>query len=182
MIRWPTIYDFDQLKNQIKRIVDSNYIRDFYTLSINEKELYQGDVLYLDKKFAFLNAEGNFEAVKFTRYWVILGNSCDFSREVKDLPYTNIAPLQSIEKEIPEYIVTGLKNFQNYKRMYFPNVGDDNLEYFLDFTQTMTISKQFLENFGIDKLKKRELTHQGWVLLHSCLIRYFTRDDGRFDK
>ena len=32
-----------------------------------------------------------------------------------------------------------------------------------------------------EALKIKELSYASWVLFHSCIIRYFARDDGRDD-
>ena len=41
--RWPTVYDFEQLQNQINQIVKDDYSHGFYELSPVKKELYQGE-------------------------------------------------------------------------------------------------------------------------------------------
>ncbi|WOE69067.1 hypothetical protein RZR97_08085 [Hydrogenimonas thermophila] len=177
--RWATIYDFEELQNQIKQIVKSNYTKGFYKLSIDKHSLFQGDIIKLDKKFAYLNKDGQFQAEYFSGFWIILGNSCDFDRDIKDLPFTNITPMQKLNGDVPEKIINGLKNFQNYKHMYIPSF-DSNDEYFIDFTKIMTISKEYLKS-DIYNFKIAELTFDSWILLHSCLVRYFARDDGRND-
>ena len=178
--RWPTVYDFEQLQSQIKEIVKCNYSQGFYTSLPKQNELYQGDIIKLDKKFVSLGADGNFEAEMYSSFWIVLGNSCDFARDTKDLPYTNIIPLQKLNSDIPEKIKNGLKNFQNYKHMYIPDFLGDDSEYFLDFTKIMTISKEYLLQ-DIKTIKIKELSYTAWVLFHSCIIRYFARDDGRND-
>jgi hypothetical protein len=178
--RWPTAYDFNDLQSQIKDIVKSDYLDNFYTKNMDKNSLFQGDIIQLDKKFVYLNKDGKFEAGSFSDYYMILGNSCDFDRSLSEIPFTNITPLHMIETTTPKDILSGLKNFQNYKRMYIPTFSGDN-EYYIDFTKIMTVSKEFLKNQDISKIKKAELTFASWVLLHSCIIRYFARDDGRND-
>jgi len=178
--RWPTVYDFEELQNQIKQIVKSNYSKGFYNLSIDKHSLFQGDIIKLNKKFAYLNKDGKFQAEYFSSFWMLLGNSCDFDRNIKDLPFTNITPLQKLDSNVPQKILNGLKNFQNYKHMYIPSFDGNDDEYFIDFTKIMTVSKEYLK-IDIYNFKVAELTFESWVLLHSCLVRYFARDDGRND-
>ena len=178
--RWLTVYDFEQLQIQIKEILKCDYNQGFYTNTPKRSELFQGDIIQLDRKFVSINEDGEFEAQKYSDFWIVVGNSCDFARDVKELPYTNLIPLQQIEKNAPSKIINGLKNFQNYKHMYVPNFLDDESEYFLDFTKIATVSKEYLQK-EITSIKIKELTYSSWVLLHSCIIRYFARDDGRND-
>ncbi len=178
--RWPTVYDFEQLQKQIKQIVKENYSKGFYTLASKQSELYQGDIIKLDKKFVSLNNSGSFEAESYSGFWMVLGNTCDFARDIKELPFTNIIPLQKLHEDIPEKIKNALKNFQNYKHMYIPDFLGDHSEYFLDFTKIMTISKEYMQQ-DIETIKIKQLSYASWVLFHSCIIRYFARDDGRND-
>lgn len=178
--RWPTVYDFEQLQSQIKEIVKSDYKEGFYSISPKAFELYQGDIIKLDKKFVSINVDGDFEAQRYSDFWLVIGNTCDFARTIEDLPYTNLIPLQMIDAAAPIKMTEGLKNFQNYKHMYIPSFLADDNEYFLDFTKIATVSKEYLQK-DIDSVKIKELTYSTWVLLHSCIIRYFARDDGRND-
>ena len=179
--RWQPIYDFDELQEQIKNIIQNDYKEDFYTTSLDIASLFQGDIVVIDKKFVYLNQDGKHQAEYFSEYYMIIGNSCDFDRSIKDLPYTNIIPLQRIEIDIPKDILNGLKKFQNYKHMYLPNFDNSNDEYFIDFTKIMTVSKEYLLNQNISSIKIAELTFESWILLHACIVRYFARDDGRHD-
>ncbi len=46
-----------------------------------------------------------------------------------------------------------------------------------DFTRATTIGKSYLRCVTIEA----SLEKHTWYLLHSCLVRYLARDDGRFD-
>ncbi len=180
--RWPTIYDFEQLQSQIKEVVKSNYIRGFYSLTPKTQELYQGDIIYIDKKFLYINGDGEYNAENYTNYWIVLGNTCDISRNIDDVPFTNIIPIIEFEDSVPINILDGIKNFQNYKSMYIPPfIQEDEKNYFIDFTKILTISKEYFLNKEIKLIKKKELTYSSWILFHACLVRYLARDDGRND-
>ncbi len=65
--------------------------------------------------------------------------------------------------------------------MYIPSFLDNDDEYFIDFTKINTISKEYLLKKNESNFKQAELTYTSWILFHSCIIRYFARDDGRND-
>ena len=56
----------------------------------------------------------------------------------------------------------------------------DGSEYFIDFTKILTVSKEYLHK-ETEAKKIKELSYVSWVLFHSCIIRYFARDDERND-
>ncbi len=173
--RWSPVYDFDSLKLQIKELVESGLVG-FYNESPNLLEIYQGDIFELkDGMFPYIDEEGNIVAEE-SNIWLVLGNTCDITRD--DLEYTNIIPLEVLT-DIPPDIMNDLKKFQNYKKIYYPPYStDENQGYLVDFTKICTIDKKFLSANGN---KICELKFHSWVLFHSCIIRYFARDDGRND-
>lgn len=178
--RWPTVYDFKELEEQIKEIVKDNYSKGFYSLTPRNSELFQGDIIFIEKKFLFIDNDGKYNAEEYTNYWIVVGNTCGIARDIETIPMTNIIPILKFEEKVPEGILLGIKNFQNYKSMYIPSFNDEESSYFVDFTKIMTISKEYLLN-DIDAKKIKELTYSSWILFHACLLRYLVRDDGRND-
>ena len=53
--RWPTVYDSKELEEQIKKIVKDNYSKGFYSLTPRNSELFQGDIIFIEKKFLFID-------------------------------------------------------------------------------------------------------------------------------
>lgn len=177
---WPTVYDFHELQKQISEIARSHYSKGFYTL-FEKPELCQGDIVYIEKKFLYIDKDGNYAAEEYTNYWIIVGNTCDIARSIEDIAFTNIIPILKFDEDVPSRILSGIKNFQNYKSMYIPNFNEDSNNYYVDFTKIMTISKEYLLK-DVNAIKKKELTYASWILFHSCLLRYLVRDDGRNDQ
>ena len=177
--RWPTVYDFKELQTQISEIAKCNYSRGFYSLC-EKNELCQGDIIYIKKKFLYIDENGEYSAEEYTNYWMIVGNTCDIARSITDISFTNIIPILKFDESVPLKILSGIKSFQNYKSMYVPPFSDDMNNYFIDFTKIMTISKEYLLK-DAKAIKKKELTYASWILFHSCLLRYLVRDDGRND-
>lgn len=177
--RYPTIYDFDELKAQIKELVRSGLEHNFFESYPDNDEFYQGDVIELQADWPFINEDGDIAIIdeeSQSNLWVILGNTCDIVRQ--DLPYTNIIPISIIEDDIESSVLNDLKAFQNFKKIYFPDSIKGSKGFMIDFTQISSVDKSFLKAHGI---KKNQLTRESWVLFHSCIVRYFARDDGRND-
>lgn len=173
--RWPPVYDFDTLQEQIKELLAKGLDEGFYKDTHNNDEFFQGDLISLESGFPYIDENGDIVAEE-NNIWLILGNTCDIARE--DLYYTNIVPLDILENDVPIDIINKLKSFQNYKRMFFPDTSKASQGYIADFTKICTIEKQFLIK---NATKINELEFHSWVLFHSCIIRYFARDDGRND-
>ncbi|HFS67157.1 MAG TPA: hypothetical protein ENK67_02995 [Flavobacteriia bacterium] len=173
--RWPTIYDFDSLQKEISCLLGRGLDEGFYNTSPDTENLFQGDILEIDLEFPFIDEDGDISSFTSSK-WLLLGNTCDITRE--DLPYTNLIPLEELENDIPEGILASLKQYQNYKRVYLPDITKKSNGYIADFTQICSIKKDFL----IENAQKvSELEYASWVLFHSCIVRYFARDDGRKD-
>lgn len=171
--RWPPVYDFDSLQNEIKTLVDKGLEENFYTEHPTLTNFFQGDIIELDMDFPFIDENGDIAAT-YSNKWLILGNTCDISRD--DLPYTNIIPLDELGEDVPTKIIRDLKNFQSYKKIFFPDISKESFGYVAEFTQICSIEKAYL----IKEAKKiSELKYHSWVLFHSCIVRYFARDDGR---
>ena len=79
--RWPTVYDFKELQTQISEIAKCNYSRGFYSLC-EKNELCQGDIIYIKKKFLYIDENGEYSAEEYTNYWMIVGNTCDIARSI----------------------------------------------------------------------------------------------------
>lgn len=176
--RWPVTYDIEGLKQQIVDIKNNIDTALFY--NYKEKQLSilcQGDIFELDIYFPYIDDNGEAVGDK-EQMWVLIGNTCDMQRDIKDLEFTQIAPLSLLSDEDFKdntNILEDLKNYQSYKKFYFQNFNKTH--YILDFTKICTIHKQAL--YGVKKTK--ELTFESWVLFHCCLVRYLARDDGRHD-
>ena len=173
--RWPPVYDFDSLQAEIKQLINRGLEENFYSENPNLEELFQGDIIELDIIFPYIDNSGNVSGIDANK-WLILGNTCDITRD--DLAYTNILPLDELREDVPYEIINNLKKFQSYKKIFFPDISKKTLGYVAEFTKICSIEKSYL----LQEFKKvSELEYHSWVLFHSCIIRYFARDDGRND-
>ncbi len=179
--RWPPVYDFDSLGSEINKLVANQSIFDVFFHQRNlDSGLYQGDILRYPGIFPFIDEDGNVQVMEETfDYWLILGNTCDLDRELPSPHLSHIVPLTSLEEDIPDEILSGLMSYNSYKRFFIPS-WDSSIAsgFILNFTYICSVDKKSLLNHA--QVRAR-LTFKSWLLLHSCLVRYLARDDGRHD-
>lgn len=184
--RWPPIYDFEQLGQQIKDLIsDGSIFCQFFVHTIDETSLFQGDIVSLKNYPIYIDRDGDIAVIdEEFDYWVILGNTCDLSRNMTSgresvFPHlTHVSPLMPIPNDIPTDILNNLKKYKLYKRVFIPKWGDEGNDFYIDLTIMNSIEKQCLINRSNVMAR---LNFKTWVLLHSCLVRYLARDDGRHD-
>jgi len=108
-------------------------------VSLNSSPTYidkDGDISIIDENYS---------------HWLILGNTCDLTREnnsgKKELPHlTHVAPLTPIEKDMPENVLSDLKHYKLFKKMYVPRWNEYIADHYLDFTIINSIEKECLTN------------------------------------
>lgn len=179
--RWPPVYDFKGLGEEINRLVLSRGIFDEFFLKENlDSNLCQGDILKFPGQFPFINEHGNVAIIdEDYDYWLILGNTCDLHQELSSSHFSHITPLIPIGMDAPDSVVRGLRSYNSYKKFYIPSwEGSVNKGFTIDFTLMGSVDKKCLQT--LTKLTTR-LTFKSWLLLHSCMVRYLARDDGRHD-
>lgn len=184
--RWPPIYDFEELGQQIRTLVkDGSIFYQFFDPNIYNKDFFQGDIVSLKTDPIYIDKDGDISIIdESVNYWIILGNTCDLSRELTSndhsvLPHlTHISPLFTIPKDIPLSILNDMKQYKFYKKVFIPRWCADENDYYIDLTIMNSIEKQYLINHS--NITAR-LNFKTWLLLHSCLVRYLARDDGRND-
>ena len=184
--RWPPVYDFDELGQQIKDLInDGSIFHQFFVPQINETELFQGDIVSLKNDPVYIDKDGDIAIIDGGfDHWVILGNTCDLARNLtadgdSALPHlTHISPLIPVPQDTPTNILNNLKKYKLYKRVFIPRWGNEENDFYIDLTIMNSIEKQCLIDHS--EITAR-LNFKTWLLLHSCLVRYLARDDGRHD-
>ncbi len=179
--RWPPVYDFDELGKEINSLVSSCGIFDEFFLEENlNLNLCQGDIVKFPGQFPFIDESGSIAIIDGNYdYWLILGNTCDLHRNLPSPHLSHISPLIPLDSDAPENVVRGLRSYNSYKKFFIPRWDDSvNKCFTIDFTLMASVDKNCLLN--VTELTAR-LTFKSWLLLHSCLVRYLARDDGRHD-
>lgn len=179
--RWPPVYDPDDLQNTIRKIAEArdDLTTVFYGSISEGGPVCQGDVLEFTSPVPLIDETGAAVADGEVDYWLVIGNTCDFSRPVEDIPWTQVVPIEEISKGLtPEY----RKDLQSYRlsRLFFvpPWPGSERV-LVADFLRPVTMHKRVP---GSAAHVVARMSFDAWILLHSCLVRFLARDDGRFDE
>lgn len=181
--RWPPIYDFEQLTTTIRAIVDDGQPLEkrIYEGGDQRESFFQGDVIRLSVEFPFVGAEGQVEVSDAPPFWVVVGNTCDMAREVDDVAYTQLAPVCSLgaRTELTPAALDALRRYKYYTQFYLPPWDRDSgsFAFVADFLRPACVHKRALEKAEV----VARLNRRGWVLFHSCVVRFLARDDGRHD-
>lgn len=184
--RWPPVYDFEELAKQIKDLInDGSIFNQFFVSHIGEEGLFQGDIVSLKKDPVYLDKDGDISIIdEDFNYWIIIGNTCDLARVITPNEHsisphlTHVSPLIPLPKDTPASVLDNLKRYKLYKRVFLPKWGDEKNDFYIDLTIINSIEKQCLIDHS--NITAR-LNFKTWLLLHSCLVRYLARDDGRHD-
>ncbi len=181
MERWPPIYDAEDLANTIRELTQSNQLsKQFYDSSPRDR-VCQGDIIQLPAPIPLLHEDGQPVLFDDAIYWMIIGNTCDIDREIDSVTWSQLVPLVDItEQVVTEEDLTSLTRYRYSRRFYVPPWSDEvsDRHYIADFLRPVAIHKNALFNVANIEIK---LSYHGWILLHSCLVRFLARDDGRFD-
>lgn len=178
--RWPPVYDAEELSSTIDTLAAQGAGRWMYSSSRAGPDYCQGDVLEFHSPFPYINETG--QAVKRGPFslWLLIGNTCDLSRDISDLRWTSLIPiLRSKSTDVkPEYL-TSLKKYRTSRTFFVPSWFTSNSDefYYAPLPQVVTVHRQSLESAKV----LARLNFRGWLLLHSCVVRYLARDDGRND-
>ena len=179
--RWPPIYDFEGLGDEINSLVSTNGIFDEFFYEENlDSNLCQGDILKFPGQFPFIDENGNVAIVdEDYEYWMILGNTCDLHRDLPSPHFSHITPLISLDANTPDGVFKGLRAYNSYRKFYIPPWDSSVAHGFIvNFTFMCSVDKKCL--LTLTELTTR-LTFKSWILLHSCMVRYLARDDGKHD-
>jgi hypothetical protein len=171
--RWPPIYDAEGLAATIDAIVRDDRRPDFYAPSSNGGACCQGDVLRLDSGVPVIEADGQVVEIDDFSHWLVIGNTCDFDRS--EVVWTQVVPVTVLDRAPPAELAA----YRGSRRFFLPS-WDGSAPYgaAADFQRPVALAKSAV---GASATVVARLSRPGWVLLHSCLVRFLARDDGRFD-
>jgi hypothetical protein len=180
--RWPPTYDAEQLANQIDRLGKDLYLpQRFYAVDGGGGPVCQGDVVQLSADMPVLDEEGNAVTIQSYDLWLVAGNTCDFERSLESVRWSQIVPVSPVsDAVIGGREFQAARDYSSYRSFYLPPWPNrQGVHGVADLTLIATVDKRCLT--GKAKVEAR-LGHEAWVLLHSCLIRFMARGDGRFDE
>ncbi|MDH5671173.1 MAG: hypothetical protein OEZ06_03435 [Myxococcales bacterium] len=179
--RWPPVYDAQGLADVIDGLAGaSDFDTRFWDLRPRvQGEVFQGDLVQLDSAVPLLDEAGDPVVTDDCKFWLIIGNTCDFERPANDVPWTQIVPTVDLGTTVDRQHLDVFRRYQYSRRFYVPPwPSGDGHHRFADFTRPVTIHKAAF--VGPAQVVGR-MQQPAWVLLHSCLVRFLARDDGRYD-
>ncbi len=181
--RWPVTYDAGQLKDQIKELCESKHFpKGFYYHTLGPlAEFQQGDLLHFNSGVPIIWEDGEASVIDEIEYWVVIGNTCDFTRGIGEVPYTQLAPIIEIDISSSSRITTNdLQRYKYSRRFYIPPWSKEveGKVFLADFQRIVTVHKSAFLTGKINRIAS--MSRQGWFLFHCCLVRFICRDDGRF--
>ena len=184
--RWPPIHDFEGLVDYIRELATADGLGSkFWSLKdLQDEQLPKpchGDILELSAAIPVIADDGSPVVTDQREHWLVTGNSCDSDRTIEEVPWTQVVPLVVLGSthEVGKERLSQLKQYDAFRGFYIPPwpKGDD-LHRLANFLQPVTLHRGAVGTNA--KIVGRMQTH-AWVLLHSCLIRFYARGDGRHD-
>jgi hypothetical protein len=178
--RWPPVYDAEQLARQIEELAGRGDLhKAVYDVDLARGgPVCQGDVVSLDTDLPVVDELGRAATRGDFRYWLVIGNTCDFHRS--DVLWSQVVPVVLVppsEMMGPKF--EGVRTYGGSRTFHLPPwLGSDGSHGVANLLTPVAIDKRCLGE--VAKVEAR-LSEIGWVLLHSCLVRFLARDDGRFD-
>ncbi len=176
--RWPPVYDAEDLNRTIRQIVEAPDLSAAFFDSVTRGgAVCQGDILRFTSPVPLIDEIGEAVADGEVDFWLVIGNTCDFYRD--DAKWTQVVPLDTIAQPVPEQAMRDLRSYRLARRFYVPSWpgADEKVALVADFLRPVAMHK------ATATTKARvvaRLSRSAWVLLHSALIRFLARDDGRF--
>lgn len=179
--RWPPVYDASQLAGTIQDLVTLGVPASrFYAASLAGPPVCQGDIVHLPSSVPLLDRNGEPTAVGSADYWLVVGNTCDFARD--RVLHTQLSPIVdfSSDSDITPELKHSIRRYETIRSFFLPPWQGEPTEtlYVADLCELVTAEKAIFDDSASVHARLRL---EGWVLLHSCLVRFLCRDDGRFD-
>ena len=145
-----------------------------------ELDLCQGDLIELTTDLPYISQDGTAELLEFSPHhtWLVLSNTCDLQRTLKDVTYAQLVPLIELNPSLRPELLPALRRYAYSRRFYLPDWQPQRqLHFFAEFTMPVTVHRKALLSSG---KRLASLSRVSWILLHACLVRFLARDDDRF--
>lgn len=180
--RWAPVYDADDLKEEIRRLAERHDVASVFYDHRRQSYPCQGDIVELSSGIPLLNKTGEPRVgVNPTNHWLLIGNTCDLSRELDDSAWTQLVPIVDVLTESRPKSESDLRKYRTVRTFFLPPWKEEEHErlYVADLTRPVQIRKEAFEA-GHAKVQAT-MQRAPWILLNACLVRFLARDDGRFE-
>jgi len=177
--RWPPVYDASSLADLIDELVSRDDSSGFYDAVRSDPKVCQGDVILLDTGIPLIAENGEPIADDAAEYWLVVGNTCDFERDRETARWTQLVPIIDLGTDLNSEKLTSIRRYRTSRAFFVPPWKREVEPCFFvaDFLRPVAADKAAFDEAA--RVEAR-LTHPGWILLHSCLVRFLCRDDRRF--
>lgn len=180
--RWPPVYDYDELEDTIKQLSNITNLRQFLYIGGSYQPPYsQGDIIWLESRIPVIWKDGAPGTIDGHGYWMVLGNSCDLDRPITEVEWCQLAPVFCLgtDDDVSGTELDALKKYRYSRHFYLPGwAGEQQSRHFIaNFLEMTPIHREGL----VHASPVTRLSQRGWYLLHSCIVRFLARSDGRND-
>jgi hypothetical protein len=175
---WPPAYDAEELARIIDGLADRGLESDgFYNRYHDDPSVFQGDVVAFQAGVPVFNESFEPEVVDDFDWWLVIGNTCDMERDRRDVPWSQIVPIETVGpmEQLGHVELNALRRYSQSRRFYLPPWDEEQVCRIADFLRPVGIDKDALRSAK----RVARLSYSGWVLLHACLVRFLARGDGR---
>lgn len=176
---WPPVYDAESLAELIDGLVETGNLADLYDVVRDEPRVCQGDVVRLDSPIPLISEDGQPVVDDAAEYWLVIGNTCDFDRDRATAPWTQLVPIINLGVDLTSAKLVSIQRYQTSRAFYIPPWKQEVEERFM-IADLLRPVAAYKEAFDEAAQVEARLARPGWVLLHSCLVRFLCRDDRRF--
>ncbi len=192
--RWPVAYDADEVMAQIRKLtgradIESEFYEWRKEAAVSELgSVCQGDVVQLPTSIPVIHSDGKAKSIQHrgAHRWLVIGNTCDFTRDLNDAPYTQLVPIVEVGtvQDVNTSVLDAFKKYTHARRFYVPSWSSmsEHRIWYADLMIPVAVSKRVFGFCGGGRSAEAEarLSRPAWILLHTCLIRFLARDDGRY--
>ncbi len=122
MERWPPVYDAKELAQQIRDLAGASDMESRFYTNSPDMILCQGDIFGLETAIPVIDEDGEAAAIDDCKYWMAIGNTCDFSRAKSDVEWTQLVPILDLgaESDISSAELQKLRSYQPFRTFYVP--------------------------------------------------------------
>jgi hypothetical protein len=189
--RWPPVYDAEDLVREIKRLTDHPDLASaFYEWRRDQSttapaDVCQGDIVSLASDVPVILQDGQPATVDHPDgTWLVVGNTCDFDRELTDVRWTQLVPVISLGStaalSAPELAAT--RKYTQSRSFYTPpwSARVEHTVHVADLLRPVGVDKRALQGADPLGVVQARASRAAWILLNACLVRFLARDDGRY--
>jgi hypothetical protein len=177
--KWPPVYDPEDLTNAIRDLAGREDLEKKFFAPVSEEtgRLCQGDILALAARVPVLDEDAQAVADDEFDFWLVIGNTCDFERDLSDVEWTQVVPVRELI-DVREDERADLRAYQSTRRFYVPpwNGMEPQRVFAADLLRPAALHKKTI---GTAATVVARLSFRAWFLLNGCLMRFFLRADGR---